>query len=397
MAQASHNPAPAVAPRSVSILGSTGSVGRSTIDLIQGHRDRFTVKALTAHKNVELLAKQARELRAETAVIGDESLYADLKKALDGSGVKAAAGSKAVIEAAEIPCDWIMAAIVGAAGVESTLRAIQQGRTVALANKESLVCAGPFMMEAVRKSGATLLPVDSEHNAVFQVFDFERRGGIKRIILTASGGPFLRRTRAELQGVTPEQAIRHPNWAMGAKISVDSATMMNKALEVIEAAYLFNLPSEKIDVLIHPQSIVHSMVEYIDGSILSQMGAPDMRTPIAHTLAWPERVATTGQVLDLTKNLNLSFEPIDADRFYALKLARRVLAAGAGHPTALNAANEVAVEAFLAKKLAFPDIEKVSAEVLQTLKIKAISTLTDIFELDVEARALAGSAVKALQ
>lgn len=397
MAQASHNPAPAVAPRSVSILGSTGSVGRSTIDLIQGHRGSFTVKALTANKNVELLAKQARELRAETAVIGDESLYADLKKALEGSGVKTAAGSKAVIEAAEIPCDWIMAAIVGAAGVESTLRAIQQGRTVALANKESLVCAGPFMMEAVRKSGATLLPVDSEHNAVFQVFDFERRGGIKRIILTASGGPFLRRTRAELQGVTPEQAIRHPNWAMGAKISVDSATMMNKALEVIEAAYLFNLPSEKIDVLIHPQSIIHSMVEYIDGSILSQMGAPDMRTPIAHTLAWPERVATTGQVLDLTKNLNLSFEPIDTDRFYAVKLARHVLAAGAGHPTVLNAANEVAVEAFLAKKLAFPDIEKVSAEVLQTLKIKAISTLTDIFELDVEARALAGSAVKALQ
>lgn len=397
MAQASHHPAPAAAPRSVTILGSTGSVGRSTIDLIQGHRGSFTVKALTANKNVELLAKQARDLRAETAVIGDESLYTDLKKALEGSGVKAAAGRTSVIEAAEIPCDWIMAAIVGAAGVESTLRAIQQGRTVALANKESLVCAGPFMMEAVRKSGATLLPVDSEHNAVFQVFDSERRGGIKRIILTASGGPFLRRTRAELQGITPEQAIRHPNWAMGAKISVDSATMMNKALEVIEAAYLFNLPSEKIDVLIHPQSIVHSMVEYIDGSILSQMGAPDMRTPIAHTLAWPERVATTGQVLDLTKNLNLSFEPIDTDRFYAVKLARQVLAAGAGHPTALNAANEVAVEAFLAKKLAFSDIEKVSAQVLQTLKIKAISSLTDIFELDVEARALAGLAVKALQ
>lgn len=385
------------APRSVSVLGSTGSIGKSTASLLQGHRDRFTVKALTAYRNVDLLAAQARDLGAELAVIGDESLYEDLKSALSGTGIEVAAGRQAVIEAAEISCDWLMSAIVGAAGVESTLRAIKQGRTVALANKESLVCAGGFMMEAVKESGATLLPVDSEHNAVFQVFDEAHRGGIARVILTASGGPFLRSGRDELRNITPEEAVRHPNWSMGAKISVDSATMMNKSLEVIEAAYLFNLKSEKIDVLVHPQSIVHSMVEYIDGSILSQMGAPDMRTPIAHTLAWPERVKTTGETLDLTQKINMSFEPIDIERFYALRLARQALQAGAGYPTVLNAANEVAVEAFLAKKLRFDLIEKVSEEALQTVKIGAISNINDVFALDAKARAIAAEAVKALK
>jgi len=384
-------------PRSVSILGATGSVGRSTIDLISGHRDKFHVTALTAHRNVDLLAKQARDLQASVAVIADEKLYGDLKKALDGSGVKAAAGHKAILEAAEMPCDWVMAAIVGAVGIESTLKAIQQGRTVALANKESLVSAGPFMMEAVRKSGATLLPVDSEHNAVFQVFDAEQREGISRIILTASGGPFLRRTRDELENITPEEAVKHPNWSMGAKISVDSATMMNKSLEIIEAAYLFNLPSEKIDVLIHPQSIVHSMVEYIDGSILSQMGAPDMRTPIAYTLAWPQRVNTTGATLNLNEKLSLSFEPIDTNRFPAIHLARQSLREGLGYPTALNAANEIAVEAFLQKKLKFRAIENVSEQVLQKLKFKAISNINDIFSLDAEARAIAADVIQALK
>ncbi|MDI1226987.1 MAG: 1-deoxy-D-xylulose-5-phosphate reductoisomerase [bacterium] len=384
-------------PRSVTILGSTGSIGKSTVDLLQGHRGKFHVRALTANKNVALLAQQARALNAELAVVADESLYSDLKAALSGTGIRAAAGSAAVLEAAELPSDWIMAAIVGAAGVEATLRAIRQGKTVALANKESLVCAGPFMMEAVAKSGATLLPVDSEHNAVFQVFDHKQREGIRRIILTASGGPFLRRSRESLETVTPAEAIRHPNWAMGAKISVDSATMMNKSLEVIEAAYLFNLPSEQIDVLVHPQSLVHSMVEYIDGSILSQMGAPDMRTPIAHTLAWPERVDTTGEKLDLTKNISFNFEPIDIDRFYALKLARHALKSGLGYPTVLNAANEVAVEAFLAGKLKFGHIEKVSEQALQTIKIKAISSLGDIFSLDAEARTIAATAIQALK
>lgn len=384
-------------PRSVTILGSTGSIGKSTVDLLQGHGDKFNVRALTANKNIALLAQQARVLNAELAVTADETLYAELKSALSGTGIRAAAGSAAVLEAAELPSDWIMAAIVGAAGVKATLRAIQQGGTVALANKESLVCAGPFMMEAVAKSGAILLPVDSEHNAVFQVFDTRQRAGIKRIILTASGGPFLRRTRESLATVTPAEAVRHPNWAMGAKISVDSATMMNKSLEVIEAAYLFNLPSEQIDVLVHPQSLVHSMVEYIDGSILSQMGAPDMRTPIAHTLAWPARVETTGDKLDLTKNITFNFEPIDIGRFYALRLARQAFKAGLGYPTALNAANEVAVEAFLSGALGFPDIEKVSEQVLQSIKIKAISNLNDIFSLDAEARTIAAKTIRALK
>lgn len=384
-------------PRSVTILGSTGSIGKSTVDLLQGHRGKFHVRALTANKNVTLLAQQARALNAELAVVADEKVYNDLKSALSGTGIRAAAGAAAVLEAAELPSDWIMAAIVGAAGVEATLRAIRQGSTVALANKEALVCAGPFMMDAVAKSGATLLPVDSEHNAVFQVFDSQHRAGIRRIILTASGGPFLRRSRESLETVTPAEAIRHPNWAMGAKISVDSATMMNKSLEVIEAAYLFNLLSEQIDVLVHPQSLVHSMVEYIDGSILSQMGAPDMRTPIAHTLAWPARVETTGDKLDLTKNITFVFEPIDIERFYALKLARQALKAGLGYPTALNAANEMAVEAFLAGRLKFSDIEKVSERVLQSIKIKAISDLNGIFALDGEARAIAATAIQALK
>lgn len=384
-------------PRSVTILGSTGSIGKSTVDLLEGHRGKFHVRALTANKNVTLLAQQARALNAELAVVADEMLYNDLKSALSGTGIRAAAGAAAVLEAAELPSDWIMAAIVGAAGVEATLHAIRQGSTVALANKEALVCAGPFMMDAVAKSGATLLPVDSEHNAVFQVFDSQHRAGIRRIILTASGGPFLRRSRESLDTVTPAEAIRHPNWAMGAKISVDSATMMNKSLEVIEAAYLFNLPSEQIDVLVHPQSLVHSMVEYIDGSILSQMGAPDMRTPIAHTLAWPARVETTGDKLDLSKNITFAFEPIDIKRFYALRLARQALKAGLGHPTALNAANEVAVEAFLTGRLKFSDIEKVSEQVLQSIKIKAISDLNGIFALDGEARAIAATAIQALK
>jgi 1-deoxy-D-xylulose-5-phosphate reductoisomerase len=397
MNQASPKLAAQTLPKTVTILGSTGSVGKSTVDLVRGHREKFKVRALTANRNVSLLATQAKDLKADLAVIADESLHAELKSALSGTGIGTAAGHQAVIDAAGMPADWVMAAIVGAAGVESTLKAIQQGQTVALANKESLVCAGPFMMEAVRKSGATLLPVDSEHNAVFQVLDTAQRSAIQRIILTASGGPFLRRSRAELAGITPEEAVRHPTWAMGAKISVDSATMMNKSLEIIEAAYLFHVKHEQIEVLIHPQSVVHSMVEYIDGSTLSQMGAPDMRTPIAHTLAWPERVKTTGETLDLSKNLNLSFEPIDIERFYAIKLARQALDAGLGYPTALNAANEVAVEAFLAKKLPFSAIEAVADKTLQNIHISAISCLNDIFSLDAEARALAGKALAALQ
>lgn len=397
MTHAAQKPGPQTTPRRVTVLGSTGSIGKSTVDLLTCHRHDYVVEALTAHKNVQLLAAQAKQLGAAQAVIGDETLYPDLKAALSGTGIEAAAGEQAVVDAASRPADWIMAAIVGTAGMLPTLKAIEQGKTVALANKESIVSAGEFMLAAVAKSGTTLLPVDSEHNAVFQVFDAEQRDGIARIILTASGGPFLRRSRAELASVTPAEAVRHPNWTMGAKISVDSATMMNKSLEIIEAAYLFNLKDEFVDVLIHPQSTVHSMVEYVDGSILAQMGAPDMRTPIAYTLGWPKRVKTTGQRLDLANSFNLSFEPIDIDRFNAVTLARQSYRSGAGYPTVLNAANEIAVEAFLAGRLRFDRIENISAEALQKQAVGRISGLEDILALDAETRHLAQKIVETLQ
>lgn len=383
--------------RRVSVLGSTGSIGKSTVDLLAGHRDRFTVEALTGHRNVQLLAEQAKALGAKLAVIGDAALYEELKSALSGTGIEAAAGTDAVIEAASRPADWLMAAIVGTAGLRPTLAAIAQGTAVALANKESIVAAGPLMLAAVETAGATLLPVDSEHNAVFQVFDPVQRGGVARIILTASGGPFLRKSRAALATITPAEAVRHPNWSMGAKISVDSATMMNKSLEIIEASYLFNLPDEKVDAVIHPQSVVHSMVEYIDGSILAQMGAADMRTPIAHTLGWPERIATTGQRLDLSGMLSMQFEPVDTARFPAVALARQAVRAGLGYPAVLNAANEVAVEAFLRGQLSFDKIEILAEQALQRVDIGRISTLDDIIALDAATRTIAENSLRTLQ
>jgi len=390
-------PQPQSRLRRVSVLGSTGSIGQSTVDLLKHHRDAYQVEALTAHKNVTLLAEQAQQLNAAVAVIGDECLYDDLKNALSGTGIEAAAGVEAVTAAAGRPADWIMAAIVGTAGMLPTLTAIAQGTTVALANKESIVSAGPYMLAAVEKSGATLLPVDSEHNAVFQVFDPAQRAGIARVILTASGGPFLRRSRAELAHITPAEAVKHPNWSMGAKISVDSATMMNKSLEIIEAAYLFKLKDKQVEAIIHPQSTVHSMVEYVDGSILAQMGAADMRTPIAHTLGWPQRVETTGARLNLTDNFNLDFEPIDTNRFIAVNLAREAFRAGDGYPTVLNAANEIAVEAFLSGRLAFDRIESISAEALQKQPVGRISSLDDILMLDAQTRRLAENIIGALQ
>lgn len=380
--------------KTVTILGSTGSIGRNTVDLIKGHPEKFQVRALTAYRNVALLAAQAEELGAEYAVIGDETLYPELKQALSSSAVRAAAGKQAVCEAAEMDSDWTMAAIVGAAGVMPTLKALLRGKTVALANKESIVCAGKFIMDAVRKSGAVLLPVDSEHNAIFQVFDKDQKDGIRRIILTASGGPFLRKSRSELDAITPEEAVRHPNWSMGAKISVDSATMMNKSLEIIEASYLFNLKSEYIDVVIHPQSIVHSMVEYVDGSILAQMGAPDMRTPIAYTMAWPQRIRTTGDLLNLGNKINFSFEPIDTIRFPAVELARGVLRAGPAASAVFNAANEAVVQAFLNRRIRFSSIENIVEQVLQTIEFPTISGIDDIFALDAQARRLAEDVIQ---
>lgn len=373
--------------RRVTVLGCTGSVGTNTVELLAAYPDRFQTEALVAGRNVAKLAQQARLLRPALAVVADESAYGDLKGALGGSGIELAAGPAAVVEAASCPAaDWVMAAIVGAAGLAPTLAAVQRGATVALANKEVLVCAGELVMAEVRRCGATLLPVDSEHSAIFQVFDEERRDRISRLILTASGGPFRTWTREAMQGVTPAQACAHPNWSMGAKISVDSASMMNKGLELIEAHHLFAMPEDRIDVLVHPQSVIHSLVEYVDGSVLAQLGTPDMRTPIAVALAWPDRLATPGDRLDLVKAASLTFESPDPVRFPALGLARHALQSGGAAPTILNAANEVAVAAFLAGNLGFLDIPRVVEKCLATLAHTRLGVLADVEAADAEAR-----------
>jgi 1-deoxy-D-xylulose-5-phosphate reductoisomerase len=362
--------------------------------LIERNPDRFTVEALSARNNVPLLAEQARKLRPKLAVVADESRYSALKEALAGTGIEIAAGRAGLIAAAERPADWVMAAIVGAAGLESTLAAVRRGAIVALANKESLVCAGSLVNAELARSGARLLPVDSEHSAIFQVFDFERAEWVERIILTASGGPFRTFTREQMANVTPEQAVAHPNWDMGAKISVDSATMMNKGLEVIEAHYLFGLPVERIDVLIHPQSVIHSCVAYVDGSVLAQMGSPDMRTPIAYALAWPDRMDAPVERLDLGKLGQLTFEAPDLTRFPALRLAREALQAGAAAPTILNAANEVAVAAFLAKRIRFLDIAVVVEAALAVVPNRPVATIADVLDIDTFARNVAGAEIE---
>ena len=378
-------------PRSVTILGSTGSVGRNTLDLIARRPEAFAVEALTANGSATRLAEQARRVGAKLAVVADETRYQDLKAALAGSGIEAAAGAPALIEAAARPADWVMAAIVGAAGLAPTLAAVRRGAIVALANKETLVCAGSLMMAEVTHHGATLLPVDSEHNAIFQVLDFERLDAVDRIILTASGGPFRTLSRAAMAEVTPDQAVAHPNWDMGAKISVDSATMMNKGLELIEAHHLFGLPEARIEILIHPQSVVHSMVAYADGSVLAQLGQPDMRTPIAYTLAWPERMATPVARLDLAEIGQLTFEAPDSERFPALRLARHALQAGGSAPTVLNAANEVAVAGFLDGRLGFLGIAEVVERTLERIDAVPLGGLDDVWQIDREARQIAAS------
>ncbi len=351
--------------KKVTVLGSTGSIGCSTLDLIARNRDRFELVALTAHRNVAGLVEQARRLKPSLAVIADENLYVTLKSELAGSGIEVASGAEAVVEAAKRPSDWVMAGIVGAAGLAPTLAAVRRGACVALANKECLVSAGSLFLAEVEKAGATLLPVDSEHNAIFQVLDQGRLEAVDRITLTASGGPFRTWTLEEMMQATPAQAVAHPRWEMGAKISVDSATLMNKGLELIEAYYLFPVGEGRLDVIIHPESIVHSMVAYVDGSVLAQLGSPDMRTPIAYALAWPERMATPATRLDLAQIAQLTFQSPDIERFPALGIAREALCAGSGAPTALNAANEVAVAAFLTGKIGFLDIVAVSQSVLE--------------------------------
>ena len=381
-------------PRSVTVLGATGSVGRNTVDLLARNRERFDVIALTANSNVGLLAEQARLLQPQTAIIGDPDKRDDLANALQGSAVEVMAGEAAIIEAASRPADIVVAAIVGAAGLQPTLAASRQGSIVAIANKECLVCAGDLVMAEVERSGATLLPVDSEHNAIFQVFETANAGEVERLILTASGGPFRSWTKAEMAAATPAQAVAHPNWDMGRKISVDSATLMNKGLELIEAAYLFPISAENIEVLVHPQSVVHSMVAYVDGSVLAQMGAPDMRTPIAYTLSWPRRMAAPTKRLDLAEIGELSFEKPDLDRFPALSLARTALTGGSGSTAILNAANEVAVASFLAEEIGFLDIAAIVEDTLNSASARPIASLDDFNSLDAEARRVAQTLVK---
>ena len=381
------------APRRVSILGSTGSVGCNTVSLIEAEPERYEVEALTAHRNAELLAEQARRLKAKLAVVAEESRYRALKAALAGSGIEAAAGAAALVEAAAMPADWVMAAIVGAAGLAPTLAAVRRGALVALANKEVLVCAGVVVTAEAKRHGARFLPVDSEHNAIFQVFDEARRHAIERIILTASGGPFRERSLAEMERMSPEQAVAHPNWRMGAKISVDSATMMNKGLEVIEAHHLFELPSERIDVVVHPQSVVHGIVCYTDGSMLAQLGSPDMRTPIASTLGWPDRIAAPSPRLDLATLARLTFEAPDPQRFPALRLARGALLEGGTAPTVLNAANEIAVAAFLERRIGFLDIARTVERTLEAMPTRAVESLDDVIAVDREARKTALRAI----
>ena len=382
-------PKTALRPRSVTILGSTGSVGCSTVDLLVRHPERFEVEALTAHRNVALLAEQARRLRPRMAAIADPALGPALAEALAGSGIDTGAGPTAVAEAAARPADWVMAAIVGAAGLAPTLAAIRRGAIVALANKECLVCAGDLVISEARRAGARLLPVDSEHNAVFQVLEEERAEAVDRIILTASGGPFRSASIEQMRNASPAQALAHPNWEMGAKISIDSATMMNKGLELIEAHHLFGMPSDRIEIVVHPQSVVHSLVAYVDGSVLAQLGPPDMRTPIAYALAWPERMKWPAPRLDLARLGALTFEAPDSHRFPALAIAREALTAGGGAPTVLNAANEVAVEAFLTGRLGFLDIARLVAAALERLPGPPLSSLAEVEAVDAEARRVA--------
>lgn len=380
--------------RSITILGATGSIGTSTLDLIERDPDAYEIVALTAHRDVQKLAQAAIRTNARLAVVGDPDCHAALKAALAGTGIATGAGEGAVVDAAEMDAEWTMAAIVGTAGLSPTMAALRRGRTVALANKESLVSAGALMTDAARASGATLLPVDSEHNAVFQCFPHEDAARVRRIILTASGGPFRCRTREEMRRMTAAEAVRHPNWSMGAKISVDSATLMNKGLELIEADHLFPIGHERLGVLVHPQSVVHAMVEMIDGSVLAQLGTPDMRTPIAHTLAWPTRMPTPCSALDLAKIGRLDFEEPDLERFPALGLAMAAMKAGGARPCVLNAANEVAVGAFLAGRIGFLEIADIVARVLDSYDPIRPGTIGDVLAIDGEARRHADTATE---
>ncbi len=375
-----------MAVKTITVLGSTGSVGTQTLDIVAENPENFHIRALVGGNNLLVLAEQARKFRPELTVCAEAAMLPALRAALAGTGLAAAGGRAAVLEAAAMPADWTMSAITGVAGLEPTLAAVKQGGCIAFANKEALVSAGDVLLRAVAAAGATLLPVDSEHNAIMQALCGSDAKSVDKIILTASGGPFRNLCRDEMRHVMPEAALRHPVWSMGAKISIDSATMMNKCLEIIEAARLFSLPSSRIEVLIHPQSVIHGMVFFADGSVLAQLGTPDMRIPIAHTLAWPKRLSTQAPRLDLAAIARLDFSPPDEAQFPALRLAREVLAAGAGAPTVLNAANEIAVAAYLARKIGFLDIAGIVEAVLQSFGAPPVADLEAVLALDFSAR-----------
>jgi 1-deoxy-D-xylulose-5-phosphate reductoisomerase len=380
-------------PRSVTLLGATGSIGSSTADLLRQESGRYRVEAVTAHSNAKALAQLARELNARFAAVADPQAYSELKAELSGSGIEAAAGGAAIVEAAQRPADWVMAAITGATSLKPTLAAAERGATVALANKECLVCAGALFMRRAAAAGATVLPVDSEHNAIFQALGAGRREDVRRIVLTASGGPFRTWTLEAIRDVTVDQALKHPTWSMGPKVTIDSATLMNKGLELIEAHHLFALEPDALDVVVHPQSVVHGLVEFRDGSVVAQLGSPDMRIPIAHCLAWPVRMGTPAARLDLARLATLTFENPDLVRFPALALARRALAAGGAAPTVLNAANEIAVREFLDRRLAFRAIPALVEATLDAADRRGImaepQSVEDAVAVDHNARRIA--------
>ncbi len=387
------NPTPSVSaalePRRISILGSTGSVGTNTVDLLERNPASYIVEALTANRNVDLLADQAKKLKAQFAAVADQTQYHALKSALSGTGIEIAAGPDAVIEAANRKSDVVMASIVGAAGLRPTLEAVRRGAIIGLANKECLVTAGDIFVKEVARNSANLIPVDSEHSAIYQVFDFQNYERVDRIILTASGGPFRSYSTEQMKNVTPAQALAHPNWDMGDKISIDSATMMNKGLELIEAFHLFPVSESMIDIIVHPQSVIHSMVDYVDGSMLAQLGSPDMRTPIAYALAWPDRMPAPSPKLALEEIATLTFEKPDEDRFPALRLAREALRLGGSAPTLLNGANEVAVGRFLTGEIGFLDIARTVEAALEKFGSSPMTTLNDVAEIDSIARIFA--------
>ena len=376
-------------PRRLTILGATGSIGRNTLDVIalMGGRERFAVEAVTGMGNVALLAEQAKACGAALAVTADPARYGELKDALAGTGIAVAAGPQAVIEAAERPVDWVMAAIVGVAGLAPTLAAARRGATIALANKECLVAAGDLFLAEIGKAGGTLMPVDSEHNAIHQVIDHARPETVERIVLTASGGPFRTWSREKMVGVTPAVAAGHPNWSMGQKISIDSASMFNKALEMIEAKHLFGLDPAQVEVIVHPQSVIHSMVGYRDGSVLAQLGAPDMRTAIGYALGWPDRPHLPVDRLDFAKLSRLDFEAPDETRFPALRLAREAMARGGVAGAVLNGAKEAALEAFIAGRIGFLDMADIVERVMTAMAgAGAATALDDVSSADAEAR-----------